>query len=71
MDGKEPVGATRRPSDYGSGDEYLPKFIRCVDRRDSQIHEVWAFGSDGITREVHLTAQVVVGAGFIGEFATN
>ena len=37
--------------------------------REPQIHEVWAFGEDGITREVHPTAQVDVGAEFVEEFA--
>ena len=42
-----------------------------MDRREPQIHEAWTFGEDGITREVHLTAQVDVVAGFVEEFATN
>ena len=71
MAGRDPVGAIRRPSNYGSEDEDGPEFIRCVDGQEPQIHKVWTFGEDGITREVHSTAQVDVGAGFVGEFVTN
>ena len=42
-----------------------------MDGRDPQIHEVWNFGEDGVTPEVHSTAQVDVGARFVGKFATN
>ena len=56
------VGSIRRPSDSSSGDEDGPKFIRCADGRDPNIHEVWTFGEDGVTREFHPTAQVLVGA---------
>ena len=36
-----------------------------------QIYEVWTFGEDGVTREVHPTSRIDVGAGFVGEFATD
>ena len=42
-----------------------------MDGRDPQIHEFWTSGEDGVTREVHLTAQVDVGTGFVRESATN
>ena len=42
-----------------------------MDGQDHQVHEVWAFSDDGITREVHLTAQVDVGAGVIGQFSSD
>ena len=42
-----------------------------MDGQEHQIHEVWNFGEDGVTREVHPTAQVDIGYGFVGEFATN
>ena len=42
-----------------------------MDGREPQIHEVWTFGEDGVTREVHPTARVDVGAGFVREFSTN
>ena len=70
MAGKDPSGAIRRRSDSGSGYEGRPDFIQCVDGRDPH-HEVWTFGEDSITREVHLTARVDAGARFVGEFATN
>ena len=62
---REPVGSIYWPYDSGSGDEDGPKFIQCVDGRDPQIHEVWTFGEDGVTREVHPTSQVDVGTGFV------
>ena len=58
-------------SDSGSGDEDVPEIIRCVDGRELQVHKVWTFGEDGVTPEHHPTAQVGVGAGFVGEFAKN
>ena len=42
-----------------------------MDGQEPQIHEVWTFGEDGITREVHPIAQVDVGAGFFEKFATD
>ena len=42
-----------------------------MDRQESRIHEVWNFGEDGVTREVHPTAQVDVGDGFFREFSNN
>ena len=42
-----------------------------MDGREPQIHEVWNFGEDGVSREVQLTAQVDVGSGLFGEFANN
>ena len=71
MAGKETVGAICWRSNPGSGDKDGPKFIRCVDGWELQIYEVWTFGEDGVTPEVHLTEQVDVGAGFIVGFSTN
>ena len=68
---QEPVGSICRPSYYGSGYEDGPEFIQFVEGRDPQIHEVWTFGEDGVTREFHKTAQVDVGAVFAREFATD
>ena len=65
------VGSINIPSNSGSGDAEGPDSIRCLDGRDPQIHEVWTFGEDSVTREVHPTAQVNNGSGFVGEFATN
>ena len=55
----------------GNGGEDGPEFMRCVDGRQPQIHEVWTFGEDGVTREVHTTARVDAGAVFVGGFATD
>ena len=71
MDKGEPVGYICWPSDYSSGNEDGPDFIQCVDVRQLHIHEVWTFGDDGVTREVHPTARVDVDTGLVGEFATD
>ena len=71
MASQEPVGSISRPSNSGSGDEDGPEFIRCVDGRDPQIHEVRTFGEDGVMREVHPTARLDVGDGLVREFATD
>ena len=71
MDGRESFGSIGRPSDSGSGGSERPEFIGCVDGREPHIHEVWAFGSNGVTREVHPTAQLDVGTGVVGYFVTN
>ena len=42
-----------------------------MDRREPQIHEVWAFGEDGVMGEVCPTAQVDVGTGVVGEFTIS
>ena len=60
-----------RPYDSGSGNEEGTKFILFVDGQHPQIHEVWNLREDGVTRKVHPTARVHVGAGFVGEFATD
>ena len=38
-----------------------------MDGREPQIHEVWDFGSDGITRELQPNDRVYVGSGVVGE----
>ena len=40
-------------------------------RSEPQIHEVWTFSEDSVTREVHLATQEDVRSGFVREFATN
>ena len=66
MAGWEPVEAIRQTSDSVSGDEDRPEFIRCVDERQPEIHEVWTFKEDGVTPKVHPTARIDVSA-FVGE----
>ena len=66
-----PMGSIYRPSNPGSGGTEDTKFIRCVDGREPQIHELWCLGLDNMTREVHPTAQVEVIAETVGEFMTN
>ena len=62
-----PVGSIYRPSKSGSGGTKGPEFIRCVEGQDPQMHEIWCFGSDGITREFHPTAQLYFGDGVVGQ----
>ena len=71
MAGREPVVSIGRPSDSGSGYTEGPGFIRCVDGRETHIHEVWDFGEDRVMREVHPTAKVDVGAEVVGEFVND
>ena len=71
MSRHEPVGSIGWPYYSSSGDAEGPEFIRCVDRQEPQIHEVFDFGEDGITCEVHPTAQVDVSNRVVGEFATD
>ena len=71
MTRRDPVGYIDSPSNSGSRDTEGPEFIRCVDGREPQIHEVWDFGFDGITQEVLPTAQVDIGAGFMGDFSSD
>ena len=61
----EPVVSVRHRSNSGSGGEDGQEFICCVNGRQPEIHEVWIFGEDGVTHEVHPTARVDVGAGFV------
>ena len=39
--------------------------------QEPPIHEVWVFGSNGITREVHPEERVYVGVGVVGELSSN
>ena len=57
----KPVGVTRQPSSSGSGGEYGLEFIRCVGGREPQIHELWSFSKEVITRKVHTFARIDVG----------
>ena len=58
-------------SNSGSGGEDIPVFICCVNVQQPKIHEVWTYGEDVVTPEVHPTAGVDVGAGFVGKFSTD
>ena len=71
MDRQEAVGSIHWPSNYVSGDAEGYEFIRCVEGRESQIHEVWDFGDDGVMREFDPTEQVDVGAGVVREFSSG
>ena len=56
---RESVGDIRWPSDSGDGKKYRPEFIRCVDGRQPEIHEVWTVGEDDFSPEVHPTDSLV------------
>ena len=68
---REPIGAISQPSNSGSGADDGIKFIRCVGGQQPEIHEVWTFGDDGITPEVHHFACIDVGAFFWDCFAAD
>ena len=65
------MGYIRWPSDSGSGGTKGVEFIQCIDDQEPQIHKIWRLGSNGVTCEVHLAAQVYVGAETVEQFATN
>ena len=65
------MGSIRRPYYSVSGGTDDIDFIQCVDGREPQLHEMWCLGLDNVTRKIHLTAQVDIGAGTMGEFTTN
>ena len=71
MHRRELVGSIRQTSNSGSGSDDGIEFIRCVDRRQPEIHEVWTFGDDVITPEVHYFARVDVRDLIRDCFATN
>ena len=71
ISGQETVRFIDTPFDSGCGDSEGPDFILCMDGREPQVHVVWDFGEDSVTREVRPTVHVDVGAGFVGEFSTN
>ena len=66
IDTQDLVGYMPCQANYGSGGEDGPEFIHCVDGRQTQIHEVWNFGENGVTREVCSTVRIDVGSGFVG-----
>ena len=58
-------------SDSSSGATKGVEIIWCVDGQEPQMHEIWCLGFNGVTHEVHTTAQVDVRAGTVGNFTTN
>ena len=60
MSRHEPVGVIRQPFRSGNGGKDGIEFVRCVDGQEPQIHKLWSFAEDGITREVHPFARVDV-----------
>ena len=64
------VRASCWPSDSSCGDADRSKFICFVYGREPKVNEVWILDEDGVTPEVHHTAQVDVDARFLCKFAT-
>ena len=63
MPRRDPVGAIHWPSDSGSGNEDRPQCICCGDGRQPKINEVWNFGEDVVTPEVHMLPIVLLQPG--------
>ena len=65
------MGSIYPSSCYGSRSTKDVEFVQCVDCQDPQIHKIWCLGSVGVIREFHLTAQIDVGDGTVGQFMKN
>ena len=65
------MGSISWPSSYGNRGAKNVDFMRCVDSQKPQLHEMWCLGLNKVTREIHKTAQVEVGAGTVGQLTTN
>ena len=61
MPRREPVRVIYHPFLSGNRGKDGIDFFCCVDGREPQIHELWSFAEDGITREVHPFACVNIG----------
>ena len=61
MPRRKPVGVICQPFCSGNGGEDGIEFVRYVDGREPQIHELWSFAEDGITCKVHPFARVDFG----------
>ena len=64
------VKAIHQPSNSGSGYDDGLDFIRCVGKRQPEIHEVWTFCDDRITRKVHPFVRVDISA-FVRDCIVN
>ena len=53
------------PSYSVSGSPDLIIFIQCVYGRDPMSHKLWSHGLDGLSRNVHPTAQVDIPTGTV------
>ena len=66
---KSVIGPTNRAGGFTDHSDWLAssgsndglEFIRCVGGQQPQIHELWSFAKDRITREVHTFARIDVG----------
>ena len=68
---RETVRAICQPLKCGSGADDGIGFIPCVGGQQTEIHDFWTFGDNGITPKVHHFARVDVDA-FIGDcFGTD
>ena len=62
MPRRDKVGDICQPFNSGSGDNDRLEFFCCVGSKMPQILEVWTFGVNEITREVHPFARVDISA---------
>ena len=67
MPRSKPFGVIRQAFRYGNGGEDGLEFVCPVDCQEPQIHELWSFSGDGITRKVHPFFRVNVGD-FSGDY---
>ena len=65
------MGDIWRPYNYSSGDTDTAVFIQFANGRDPMAHELWCHSLAGIYRKVHLTSQLEIANGTVGEFITN
>ena len=68
---RRPMGSIHVPADSASRGTEGVEFIQFVDGQEPQIHEILCLGTNGVTCEVHPTAQIDVGAKTIGQFTTQ
>ena len=65
------MGDIHSPSYSGSRALYLIVFILFANGRDTMACELWSHGLDGISRNVHPTAQVDIPTGTVVKFITD
>ena len=68
---RAPMGDIWRPYNYSSGDTDTAVFIQFANGRDPMAHELWCHSLAGLYRKVHLTSQLEIANGTVGEFITN
>ena len=55
------MGSIKSPSDgTGRRDPYPNFFIQCINGQELMDNKLWSHGLDGISRDIHPTAQVEI-----------